>query len=144
MQSPIQPRQGFTLLELMIVILIISIMATYSYPSYKLHIIKLRRIDGKTALFDLANRLENYYTLNNSYAKATIGTGSKNDVLASPYSEDRWYILSIVSQSQSTFTIQAIPQKNQALDDVECRSYSLNNQGAKLANNSHIESSKCW
>jgi type IV pilus assembly protein PilE len=138
---------GFSLIELMIVLLIISIMAIYSYPSYKNYIIKVRRIDGKTALYDLANRLDNYYSLNNTYESASIAENSINDILSSPYSPEGWYALSIVEATSSTFLIQATPQKKQAIDDVICRTYTLTNTGIRGANNTTTsinELKKCW
>lgn len=139
-----QNKKGFSLLELMIALLIISICAAYSYPSYKRYITNLRRIDGKTALLDLANRLENYYAISNSYQKATIGTGSENDVLTSQYSADGWYTLSILKATKSTFLIQATPRKSQAIDDLICRSYTLNNQGEKLVDGEQNLLKLCW
>jgi type IV pilus assembly protein PilE len=48
--------RGFTLVELMVVIVIASILMAIAIPSYKTSIRKSRRTDAKTALLDLAGR----------------------------------------------------------------------------------------
>ncbi|OGV27932.1 MAG: hypothetical protein A3E88_06845 [Legionellales bacterium RIFCSPHIGHO2_12_FULL_35_11] len=120
---------GFSLIELLIVILILSIISLFAYPSYKFQVIKLRRNDAKTSLYDLANRLENYYLLNNSYEKATIATNTINDVLKSDISMGGWYKLSIIQTSKHDFKLQAEAIKNQAIDDSSCKYYYISRNG---------------
>ncbi len=65
-----RPSSGFTLVELMIVLAIMTILATYAYPSYQQHINKTRRAEGQILLMDMLARQERFFTENNSY---TIG-----------------------------------------------------------------------
>ena len=58
---------GFTLIELMIVVVVISILVTVAYPSYQDHVRKGRRAEGKTALLKAAQVQERYYSDNNTY-----------------------------------------------------------------------------
>ncbi|CAG1770940.1 Fimbrial protein [uncultured bacterium] len=59
---------GFTLIELMIVIAIISILAGISYPLYNNYMIKARRADAKAALLELSTWMERYYTAKGCYS----------------------------------------------------------------------------
>jgi len=67
--------RGFTLIELMVVVVIVSILMAIAIPSYKNSIRKSRRTDAKTALLDLAGREERYNSTNGSYTNAAANLG---------------------------------------------------------------------
>jgi len=60
-------RRGFTLIELVIVILIIGILAAIAYPSYIDSVRKARRAEGKAAITRALQAEERFYTANNVY-----------------------------------------------------------------------------
>ena len=124
-------NKGFSLIELLLVLSISTVIACMAYPSYQHYIIRAHRIDGQSALFDLANRLELYYSIQNTYQTATINTGKTTDILASNTSPEHWYILSITHATDSAFTLQATPTNAQAIGDKRCQSLTLNNLGIK-------------
>lgn len=127
----IRLKNGFSLIELMIVIVVIGILVSIAYPSYRDYITRARRTDGQSTLLDLASRMEKYYSENNTYQTATIGTGNATDVLSSNTSPEGWYIISIPNATTSAYTLQATPQNAQATADTRCQSLTLNNQGVK-------------
>ena len=57
-----QHSRGMTLIELMIVVVIVSILASIAVPSYIQQVRKSRRVQAKTALLDLAGREERYFS----------------------------------------------------------------------------------
>lgn len=64
--------QGFTLIEVMIVVVIISILAVVAVPSYQEHVKKGKRSDGKAYLLDLVSRQERFYTQFSSYTDVLV------------------------------------------------------------------------
>jgi type IV pilus assembly protein PilE len=62
------PRRsdGFTLIELMIVVVIATILISIAVPSYMQQIRQSRRTEAKTALLDAAGREERYFSTNGS------------------------------------------------------------------------------
>jgi type IV pilus assembly protein PilE len=66
---------GFTLVELVIVMVIVAILAAIAIPSYRSQIRKSRRTDAKTVVLDLAAREEKYFSLNNSYTSSPVSLG---------------------------------------------------------------------
>jgi type IV pilus assembly protein PilE len=127
---------GFTLIELLITMVIICILATVAYASYRQHIIKVRRNNAAISLTDLAAQLENYYNQNHTYEKATInGLGVKNN--------DGFYHLEITSASENSYQLSAIPLKSQATNDTKCGTLGLDYLGNKFISGSG-KISDCW
>jgi type IV pilus assembly protein PilE len=62
---------GFTLIELMVVVVIATILLSIAIPSYMSQIRQSRRVDAKTAALDLAGREESYFSTNGSLYSAT-------------------------------------------------------------------------
>lgn len=124
-------NKGFTLIELMIVVVVIAILTTIAYPSYLEYITRARRSDGQAALLDLASRMEKYYSEQNTYQTATIATGGATDIRATNTSPDGWYTLSIPAQTATTYTLQATPLNSQGTSDLRCQSLTINSLGAK-------------
>ena len=93
---------GFTLIELMIVVVIIGVLASIAYPSYQKYTTSTRRTDAQSALLQLANQQERFFTECNYYATTLTGTracgaGVGNGVLgySSALSPDSHYALSL-------------------------------------------------
>lgn len=53
---------GFTLIEVMIVVVIIGILASIAYPSYNEYVKRGNRTEGQVFLSDAAARQERYYS----------------------------------------------------------------------------------
>lgn len=66
--------QGFTLIELMIVVAIVAILASIAYPSYRSSVLKGNRAQGRTALAELMQQQERYMTQRNCYLGFTTST----------------------------------------------------------------------
>lgn len=53
---------GFTLVELMIVVVIVSILAAIAIPSYQSFVLESKRTEGTAALMRIMDMQERYYT----------------------------------------------------------------------------------
>jgi type IV pilus assembly protein PilE len=58
---------GFTLVELLIVVAIVAILASIAYPSYQNHVTRTRYADAKVMLLEIMNQQRKFFTSNNTY-----------------------------------------------------------------------------
>lgn len=65
-------QHGFTLIELMIVVVIIGIIASVAYPSYTRHVQKSIRTDAHAGLMQAASELERCYTRTYAYSDCSF------------------------------------------------------------------------
>lgn len=75
---------GFTLLELMIVVVVVAILAAVALPSYRDYILRSQLAEAHTNLADVAAKLEQHFQDNRTYAGgcaagtvAPLPTGAK-------------------------------------------------------------------
>lgn len=69
-----QKKNGFTLIELMIVVMIIGILSAIAYPSYQEFVVRSNRSAAQQFMLEVASREEQYMLDTRTYT-ATIGDG---------------------------------------------------------------------
>lgn len=150
-------QQGFTLIELMIVVAIIGIIAAYATTSYQDSVKKSRRADAKATLMDLAAQFERCYTANGQYTTTdavaplparTCNLVDVDDALitAGPdYSKSAkgFYVISLDAITATSFSLTATVAPN--FDDKKCKKFHLSNLGQQTAEDSTTASAPtCW
>jgi len=121
-------KNGFTLIELMITVVIVAILAAVAYPSYKSSIQETRRAQAKANLMELASFMERFYTENGRYDETNATTPVAVTSLL-PDLDDNYYNYDLHSKnlSATTYKLRAIPKGAQA-DDF-CKNLRLFNTG---------------
>ncbi len=122
-------KNGFTLIEVLIVVAILGIIAAVAIPSYSSYITKTRRAEAMALLTEVAGEQERYFSENNSYAAALTEIGYPADAIDS---EAGSYSVSITAQTATSFTLTAarVAGKPQERDD-ECGDLTINSIGTK-------------
>ena len=132
--------RGYSMIELMIVLAILSIIIAFAYPSYRDHVIKAHRAEGMGELLDLADRLERFYSDQSTYAGATLGSATTD--LRPVATENSMYNLAITLQNAISFTVTATPQGTQT-DDTKCGTFTLTSLGGKSTSGT-LPDKICW
>lgn len=127
---------GFTLIELMIVVVIVGILAAVAYPSYRQYGVRSKRAVATADLAQLAQWMEREYTATGSYDDTPGGNpGELREALpfaTSPREEQTTaYNLSVDGLATNTFTVVATPIGPQADHDASCGVLTLDNTAVK-------------
>ncbi len=64
-----KPQQGFTLIEVMIVVMIIAVIAAFAIPSYKRYVVETKRADTMVELQNIAKQIESKKTAMGRYSE---------------------------------------------------------------------------
>lgn len=128
---PIHQR-GFTLIELMITVALISVLAAIALPSYREYTERSRRADGKAALMRAAQWLERAATSTGAYP-AALGAG------LTP-SEGNNYVITYAQTGSGTgYTLTATPN----ISDAGCGNLGLDQAGTRTETGT-LTVADCW
>ena len=151
--ADVRRMAGFTLVELMIVVIIVAVLTMIAVPSYLAQIRESRRTDARNALVELAAREERYYATQNSYTPTASNLGYAGFGVGNPVGRGYYYIQSPLAipdpnnTSQPSFSLTAVPVPGKGQDkDTYCQSFTVESNGKRTALNSASadDSSYCW
>lgn len=126
-----KPRNGFTLIELIVTMAIVGILSAVAYPSYVQYVVKSKRKAAQSFMLMVANTQEKYVLDRRQYAYdpgavATLGLTTPPEV--SPH-----YTITVTG-SNFAYTITATPIGTQLSGDARygnCVNLTLNQTGLK-------------
>lgn len=126
---------GFSLIELMIAVVIVAILASVAFPSYKSYMLRGGRAEAQSHVMEIAARQGQYLIDNRAYATSVAALG-----LTTPSSVSSKYTIAVNAPGGTppTFNITATPIGSQASDT--CGTLTLDNTGAKTASGTGT----CW
>lgn len=137
--------QGFTLIELMVVVAIVGIITAIAYPSYMESVMKSRRGAAKSCLSEYAHFMERFYTSNLAYDKDTSNVAITIPTLACTTEGklNQFYTLTVDNITRNTFTAKATPIGTQLVSDTTCGMLSLTHDGQRKVSVTGNEAA-CW
>ena len=138
----LQTKNGFTLIELIIVIAIVGILAAIAYPSYQEQVRHSRRSDCAGALVGLASAMERDFTARGSYRDITAAAlGLYPDACPIDGGTETYDLTVAIGAGNNTYTLTAAPKGPQSGD--KCANLTLTNTAQK-GTSSSLTVSECW
>jgi len=139
LQHAARHPRGFTLIELMVVVVIATILLSIAIPSYQQQIRQSRRTEAKTAILDLAGREERFLSTNPTgytIAANNLGYAALPTVIGSGY-----YTLSVCSPACApsaaaapSYTVIATPVAGTSqAQDTQCTAFAVDSAGQQYA-----------
>jgi type IV pilus assembly protein PilE len=141
LQANARFSRGFTLIELMVVVVIACILLAVAVPSYTSFVRQSRRTDARTAILDLAAREERYFSTNASnYTTVAANLGYAGFGAANPVGNG-YYYLTVCSPACApsavaapSFTVIALPVAGLSqAKDTACTAFAVDSTGAQFA-----------
>ena len=131
-------KNGFTLLELMVVLAISAVLLTMGYPAYTHYETHAERNRAQVALTQLSGLMEAYFSDNGSYKNATLRSLHAHALI-----NNLSYQLKIISETDLHYTIEIIPLGMQAEHDRHCGALILNDLNQQsISGDGDIN--QCW
>ncbi len=119
-------NRGFTLIEMMIVIVIISILSSVAAVSYRSYVVHARRTSAQETMMELQQKVEESYALNHNYNEASsLFTSQVIDQYVFSFE------LANSTNGLNGYQIKATAQDSQASSDKDCAVLFLNRNGSK-------------
>jgi type IV pilus assembly protein PilE len=139
-------HKGFTLIELLIVVAVISILAAIAFPSYKAYVVRAKRAAARTAIQNMAQQQERYFTQNNGYLSVVSGSGTiasgwvnyVGDTYATRFYDLTTTVTAATTTLAAAYTISAAPANGWT--DATCGTLALTSAGLQ----SPTSPSDCW
>ena len=138
---------GFTLIELMVVMVVVGTLAAVALPSYTQHVVRTNRTAAAACLAEFANYMERYYTTNMRYDKDRNDDEIELPALGCQSKTSRRYTYGFAASqpTASTYEILATPKGGQLQRDTKCGTLSLNQTGQRAASGSVSATPElCW
>jgi len=153
-------QSGFTLIEVMIVVVIIAVLSSIAYPSYKESVARSRRAEARVVLTAAQQWMERFYTENFRYDRTSdaseqaVTTLFPDRLKKAPAegSGAEQYVISVIVTNgvRDKYEVRATRKSGSSMANDRCGDFEIDHLGRKrLLNTSGFSSTSaamdtCW
>jgi type IV pilus assembly protein PilE len=140
--------RGFTLAEILTVVVVIAVLAAIAVPLWRVHLLRVRRADAIQALIAVQNAEDKYFGRQARYASGPQLVSPEPEGLGlAPRSPRRFYEIEVRSADGLAFTATArTSQTAGQVGDARCTEFSIDQNGMRRAVDADGKdrSADCW
>lgn len=137
-------RDGFTLLELLFVLVLISVIAALALPGFRQQMARVHRTEAMTALLQLQSAEEKFYLRHNAYTSNMTAAPPAGLGLSTTTSSNRYVLSVAVADDGQSFIGTATPTPDGGQhEDHECLAFSIDARGRRAVSGTR-DVRHCW
>lgn len=132
------PRRaaGFSLIELVIVMVVMAVLFAIAVPAYDTFVMKSRRAEARELLSSIAQAEGRYYANHAKYATSLEDLGITDDASVNAY-----YTVTVAENGRG-YRLSAAPQGAQETD--VCGTLVLDDAGTRKVEGASVDAAECW
>lgn len=141
-QAATAAQAGFTLIEMMVVIVIIGILAAIAVPQYGQYVRTSQIQEAQAGMLQIRTRLENYYQDNRNYGTGGFCFGSSTAVIGNDPTaaqvgtiaqqlSNRYFVFACSTPTEQTYLITARGSAGRVTGDGQQATFTLTEQNIR-------------
>ena len=135
------PR-GFTLLELLTVLVVVGILAALAVPAYRQHVMRVNRSEAMTLLLQLQGAEESHYLRHDAYTASLDAAPPAGLGMSATSASNKYAVAIALAADGQSYIATATPLGTQA-DDRECLAFSIDAPGRRAVTGT-ADIRRCW
>lgn len=136
-------QKGFTLIELMIIVLIVAILSTIALQTYSGYMLRAYRSDSQASLLQATQFMDRIRTEQGSYQPGGVSPALPTSLAQSPSNGVARYTIALSGSTPTTYTLTATPTASISAQEV-CGNLTIDQSGLKAFTGGGGDQRTCW